>query len=154
MASDVRLTQAQKRDLLRMSGAAVVSTIFFGVPMLLGRPADSRLQMTPVQFQAAAPAPAVAPVPVEPRDTDVSVVFSEAVVEATAPRLERAPTPFVRHARQRQSRRDAPAAEVAASVRPQENQDSAPLAKRLGRLLTGSGRYEVRPFPTVGNSGS
>lgn len=153
MASDMRLTQAQKRDLLRMSGAAVVSTIFFGVPMFVGRPDASRVQVPPALVHSL-PAPTAAPqVAVERPDTSVAVVFSEAVAQVSTPRLESARTPPVRQARQpRATRRNAP--DVEASVRPEEAQGGTPLARRLGRLLAGSGRYEVRPFPTVGNSGS
>jgi hypothetical protein len=153
MESDMRLTQAQKRDLLRMSGAAVVSTIFFGVPMFVGRPDASRVQVPPALVQLS-PAPAVTPdIGVERRDTDVAVVFSEAVAQVSTPKLGGARTPLVRPARQpRASRRNPPA--LAAAAEPGASQGGTPLARRLGRLLAGSGRYQVRPFPTVGTSGS
>jgi hypothetical protein len=154
MTNEMRLTQAQKRDLLRMSGAAVVSTIFFGVPMVVGRPDASRLQTTSAQVQSSRAQSAAPTVAVEQHDTDVSVVFSEAVAQVTVPELERAPTPVLREARAARMTRSTPAAVAPSAARSQPAPAGPALARRLGRLLAGSGRYEVRPFPTVGTSGN
>jgi hypothetical protein len=153
MPSSVRFTQAQKRDLLRMSGAALVSTIFFAVPMFIGRP-----DATPVRVQpsaesrdprAAAVQPATAPL-----DPAVSVVVTEAVAQVTVPELQDVPASITRPVRiPRFTRRLA--APAPATRRAQGVPDTAtPLARRIGRLIAGSGRYEVRPFPTVGAPGS
>lgn len=158
MPSDVRFSPAQKRDLLRMSGAAVVSTIFFGVPMFVGRPDAARLQVAPGQVQSAQvePAqeqPATALAVAEPQDAQVAVVLSETVAQVTVPVLEGLPATVMQPARAPRTVRP----DVAASPSSQRAQGTPATGKplaRLGRLLTGSGRYEVRPFPTVGTSGS
>lgn len=153
MPSNMRFTQAQKRDLLRMSGAAVVSTIFFGVPMFVGRPDAARVESRAGHEQQAPVAvPESQPLAIEP---SVVVVVSDAVAETTTPMLvaPASATPRPRAARGRQTL-------AASPVNPErQRQDAAsssikPLAKRLGRLLAGSGRYEVKPFPTVSTSGS
>jgi hypothetical protein len=158
MSSSVRFSQAQRRDLLRMSGAAVVSTIFFGVPMVLGRPDAARLQSPPGQIQPAQVEPAqeqtatASPVAV-PQDAQVAVVFSEEVAQVTVPVLAGLPTAAGHPARPTRTARRT----VAAPFQPQRAQVTPATGKplsRLGRLFTGSGRYEVRPFPTVGTSGS
>jgi hypothetical protein len=136
MQSDVRLTRAQKWDLLRISGAAVVSTVFFGIPMFMARPEIG---------------PAVARSDARPADTrpsaDVSVLVSEIAAPVTTPAWEARPArvtllvPSRRHV-----------ASVTLQARDQRQLASAsgrPLARRLGRLLAGSGRYEVRPFPSL-----
>ena len=152
MASDMRLTQVQKRDLLRMSGAAVVSTIFFAVPMFIGRPDVGRLQAIAEHAQAAHAVGDTAAVPSGSAPApEVAVVFSDAVATVTTPELEELappPVPRARSVRQNaMAARPGPRAQVAPAA-------GRPLARRLGRLIAGSGRYEVRPFPTVGTSGS
>jgi hypothetical protein len=151
MASDMRLTQAQKRDLLRMSGAAVVSTIFFAVPMFLGRPDVARLQAVASETQPAPAAaePAAASQLAAAASPNVAVVFSETVAQVTTPKLQELSAPAAPRARTvRQNAMTAkPRAQVASAA-------GKPLARRLGRLIAGTGRYEVRPFPTVSTSGS
>ena len=152
MPSDMRFTQAQKRYLLRISGAAVVSTIFFGVPMFVGRPDAARVQTAAGHEQ---PTP-VTVAPSQPLTTEPSVVvvISDAVAQTTTPMLEALPpaAPRVRATpRRRQTLVSAsserqPAHGASPSVQP--------LVKRLGRLLAGTGRYEVKPCPTVSTSGS
>jgi hypothetical protein len=150
MASDMRFTQAQKRDLLRMSGAALVSTIFFSVPMFVGRPDGARLPAIsePAQPTPAAAASAAAPYASASAAPEVAVVFSDAVAQVTIPQLQTLTAPRTRTVRQNA---------MAAKVGPRAQTASAagkPFARRLGRLIAGTGRYEVRPFPTVGTSGS
>jgi hypothetical protein len=153
MASDMRLTQEQKRDLLRMSGAALVSTIFFSVPMFVGRPDGARLQAIAGQAQPtpAAAGSASAPEPSASAAPEVAVMVSEAVAQVTIPELQALSAPAA--PRTRPVRQNA----MAVKLRPRPQAASAagkPLARRLGRLIAGTGRYEVRPFPTVGTSGS
>ena len=131
MPNDVRFTQAQKWDLLRMSGAAVVSTVFFGVPMFISRP-----QIIPDAVRSDARPAATRPA------GEVSVVVSEIVAPVTTPAWGARPARVVR---QMPSRRHV--AGVPASRRPVVSASGTALARRLGRLLAGSGRYEVRPFP-------
>jgi hypothetical protein len=132
MQSDVRFTQAQKWDLLRMSGAAVVSTVFFGIPMFMARPE-------------------VVPAGARPADTrqtaDVSVLVAETVAPVTTPALEALPSRVVLHV---PARRGVARAPLQSRERRQLAPASGrPLARRHGRLLTGSGRHEVRPFPSL-----
>jgi hypothetical protein len=153
MASDMRLTQAQKRDLLRMSGAALVSTIFFSIPMFVGRPDGARLQARGEQAQpiAVAAGSAVTTDAAASAAPEVAVVFSDAVARVTIPQLQALSAPAA--PRTRSVRQNA----MAVKLRPRPQAASAagkPLARRLGRLIAGTGRYEVRPFPTVGTSGS
>ena len=136
MQSEVRLTRAQKWDLLRMSGAAVVSTVFFGIPMFMARPEI---------------VPAVARSYVRPADTrppaDVSVLVSEIAAPVMTPAWEALPA---RGALILSSRRHVTSATLQSRDRRQPVSASGrPLAHRLGRLLAGTGRYEVRPFPSL-----
>ena len=52
MPSEVRFTRAQKWDLVRISAAAVASTVFFTVPMFLVRPHPAA---APIERRAAEP---------------------------------------------------------------------------------------------------
>jgi hypothetical protein len=136
MPSDVRLTQAQKWDLVRMSGAAVVSTVFFGIPMFIARP-----EIAPPVGRSDARAADARPA------ADVSVLVSETVAPVEAPALEALPQRVGLHGPSH--RRVA-----SATLEPRRRRQLAPasdrsLARRLGRLLAGSGRYEVRPFPSL-----
>ncbi len=139
MPSDMRFTRAQKWDLVRMSGAALVSTVFFSIPLFVERPAVARADI---------PQPAKAEVAPQ-----VSVVVSESIVKVSTPVLVSTagttPVPMqpaVRRATPRPAQAPQRAALAPTAIKP--------LAKRLGRLLVGSGRYEVRPFPAPGTSGS
>jgi hypothetical protein len=132
MPSDVRLTHAQKWELLRMSGAAVVSTVFFGIPMFMARP-----ELVP---------PGARPADTRPT-ADVSVLVSETVAPVTTPALEALPSRTGLHVPAR--RRVAHATLQSRAQRQLASVPGKPLARRLGRLLAGSGRYEVRPFPSL-----
>jgi hypothetical protein len=135
MQSDVRLTPAQKWDLLRMSGAAVVSTVFFGIPMFIARP-----EVVPAVARSEARAADTRPA------ADVSVLVSQTVAPVTTPALEALPS---RVALRVPSRRVASATLQSRERRQLPSASGKPLARRLGRLLAGSGRYEVRPFPSL-----
>ena len=158
MPSEVRLTQAQKWDLLRMSGAAVVSTVFFTVPMFVARTTVARPEARPVvEVASVMPEPVAAgkpdtflptsaPDPVSP-DT-VSVVRSTEMAVVTTPALQSPAAP---------ARRRASAGAIQARARvtaPAPASAPAPFGRRLARLIAGTGRYGVRPFPSVGTSGS
>jgi hypothetical protein len=132
-----------------MSGAAVVSTIFFGVPMFVGRPDAVRVQ-TLTGHEQQPRARADVPLATEPA---VVVVIADAVAQTTTPMLETIPAAAPRTRTMNPPRQTLAA--VAERQRPPVASSSGkPLAKRLGRLLAGSGRYEVKPFPTVSTSGS
>ena len=147
MPSDMRLSRSQRWDLLRMSGAAVVSTVFFAVPMFVSRSDVARPQVRSVveaPHSVAAHEPDIfLPASSVSADT-VFVVTSTELAAVTTPVLQASPRPQRRRASderlQARSRANAPAA--------------TPLGRKLGRLIAGSGRYSVRPFPSVGTSGS
>jgi hypothetical protein len=146
MESEVRLTRAQKWDLVRMSAAAVVSTIFFSIPLFLARP-DAR--------QQAAAAPVSRPEVMttgsrganQPQPTDdagvpaadsVGVTRSTVIVSVTRPVLQaslRRTVPAMTQARQRP-------------------EPPAPFSRRLARFIAGNGKYEVKPFPSLNTPGS
>ena len=150
MPSEVRLTRAQKWDLLRMSGAAVVSTVFFTVPMFFSRPVVARPDVrsavvTPDATEAGQPDTFV---PVNVPDSvsvdAVSVVTSTEVAAITTPVLQpSAAAP----------RRRAGVETVEARARPSAPA-TIPLGRKLARIIAGTGRYGVRPFPSVSTSGS
>ena len=100
MPSEVRLTRAQKWDLLRMSGAAVVSTVFFTVPMFLTGPHVVRPEVRSAVLMPDAVAAGKPDIllPVSAPDTvsvdTVSVVTSTEVAAVTTPVLQpSAPAP-------------------------------------------------------------
>lgn len=133
MPNRLGFTHDQRWELVRITGAAVVSTIFFGVPMFVARPEVMRSE---VARAAAQPAP------------QVHVVTSEAVVPETTPALAWGPSTVVRPAGVTPSQRNP----ARATAQPRQRASGVPasvgpLARKLGRLLAGSGQYEVRPFP-------
>ena len=136
MPSDVRLTPAQKWDLLRMSGAAVVLTVFFGIPMFIARP-------NPVAPAARSDAQATETRPA----ADVSVLVSETVAPIETAALEGLPQRIGMHRRSHRSVASAPLG--SRRQRQLAPASGRPLARRLGRLLVGSGRYGIRPFPSL-----
>jgi hypothetical protein len=155
MPSSVRFTQAQKRDLLRISGAALVSTIFFAVPMFIGRPDATAIRVQPAPQSRDTLTAAVQPDDA-PAGTAVSVVVSETVAQVTVPELQTPASSTARPVRAARFTRRAgapPPANQRAQVAPAPA-TATPLARRLGRLIAGTGRYEVRPFPTIGSPGS
>jgi len=150
MPSEVRLTRAQKRDLLRMSGAAVVSTVFFAVPMFSSRPPVARpgARVAIMMPDAVAVRKPDTHLPVSAPDTvsldTVSVVTSTEVAAVTTPVLQpSAPAP----------RRRGAVEPVQARARPNAPAATA-MGRRLARIIAGDGRYGVRPFPSVSTPGS
>ena len=103
MPSDVHFTRAQKWDLVRLSAAAVASTVFFTVPMFLAHPPEGGSQVG--DHRPGAAEVATASGPNAPASTayssntgsksadeagDVSVVTSMEFALATTPALESA----------------------------------------------------------------
>ena len=141
MQSEVHLTRAQKWDLVRMAAAAIVSTVFFCIPLFLARPNGARAAADPDIIAAGVPEspPANIPVQREPATaTDaVTVLTTMEVVKVTVPVLQDVPR----------------LASVPPTRTPQRANTATPLGRRLARFFAGTGKYGVRPFPTVGNSG-
>lgn len=144
MSSEVRFTRAQRWDLVRISAAAVASTVFFTVPMFLVRPNHSAAR---IEIPATPPRDIVLARSVEPtpRSTTldgnaVSVVTSTEFASVTTPSLQGGTRSRSANPRQ---------------VRARANMPEPPrsLSRRLGRFIAGNGKYNVKPFPTL-NSGS
>src|SRR3954470_7327684 len=144
--STVRLSNAQKRDLLGMSAAAMITTALIAAPMLLPHDSGAPLLVNPSILMAEAiPTPAL--IPMRSRAVE-SVSGRMSPVAAPRRRRERAvlPSSPVRLA-------SMPIATVAppvlVAVEASNARPSKPLGKRLAGLLPGDGTYTVRPFPTI-----
>ncbi len=128
----VHLSRRQKRDLLELAAAGVMSTIFFAAPVLLIRDAPPAPVTSP-QVGLIASAPAA--VRVQIATTDVTAPVS---------------TPALQPVRRRESssmRRGTVAgspARVLASTA-----ERAPLGRRIARLFAGDGTHAVHPFPMI-----
>jgi len=157
MPSEVRFTRAQKWDLVRISAAALASTVFFTVPMFLVRPdpaVSSRASehaelvlatVSAPQARSRVDAAAISPTLLSARvdASAVSVVTSTEFAETTTPTLQNTTMLRSRSARPAEIRARANTAPAAPS-----------LSRRLARFLAGTGKYNVKPFPTVNTSGS
>jgi len=159
MSSEVHLTRAQKWDLTRLAVAAVASSVFFSLPMLLvpARSADSADTDTPsvrIAEQIAVagvsePTTTANPPQVETPNTLQSNVV--AIVTSTA--VARISTPAVATLDEKTSVRP-----VQLRARVNSSPASAPtqpatLSRRLARIIAGDGKYGPKPFPTVTTSG-
>lgn len=159
MSSEVHLTRAQKWDLARLAVAAVASSVFFSLPMLLAQPRSAAdAAQTPSVKVAEEIAVAGVSEPVttanpphaetsNPRRADiVAVVTSTESARITRPLL----TPAA--ASEKPSGQPI---QVRARVTPPPSAPTEPatLSRRLGRFLKGDGKYDPKPFPTVTTSG-
>jgi hypothetical protein len=154
MTSDVRFTRAQKWDLVRMSAAALASTVFFTVPMFLVRPNPGAPS---IQKSVAPPASNVmlagassltsSSTPIESAAVHTN---TEAVMVLTSTEFAAATTPALQGNSSARSRATRPA-ELRA--RTTTTPSSPSLSRRLARFISGNGKYTIKPFPTV-TSGS
>jgi hypothetical protein len=160
MPSEVRFTRAQKWDLARISAAAVASTVFFTIPLLLVRPHQAS---SPIESRANEPrditlASLSDPTtrtdsPTEPVTTPSAPIDTNVVAVVTATEFAIATTPTIQGDAIVRTRSSKPA-----QVRARANTPTAPaptrsLSRRLARFIAGSGKYNVKPFPTVSTSG-
>ncbi|MEO8078194.1 MAG: hypothetical protein ABI818_17835 [Acidobacteriota bacterium] len=130
MSRSVQLSRAQKWDLIRIAGAGLLSAALFGVTLVRS------LQHQPTALSAEVAPTVVAPAP-EPR---VQVTARDVAVPVAAPKLS--------PVRVRLARGTPRAASRPAMVRVR---NTPSIGGRFVRLFAGSGRYTVRPFPTIGN---
>jgi hypothetical protein len=159
MPSDVPLTRAQKWDLVRISAAAVASTVFFTFPLFLVRP-DQRADRTQggaaerpamavpsvSQPSAQTASPTIPPVASASVDRNaISVVTSTEFATATTPGLQKNT-----NARSRATK----PAQIRARANTPAPAATPSLSRRLARFIAGSGKYNVKPFPTLNTSGS
>jgi hypothetical protein len=149
MPNDVRLSRAQKCDLLRMAAAAFVSTGFFVMSLML--PHGNRA--VPTQT-AAAGEPAVV-VATRVASADINREVGPAAPPRTR-RHARAMT-MVKTPSQKRVQRVANLKRVAnrgeadgSAVRGA----ATAAGRKVARLITGDGRYSIRPFPSVTTTGS
>ena len=125
----VRLTRAQKWELMRTSAVAVLSAAFF---------------LTPVLLPGRAPAISI-PVDERPLPDRVGVLVTDLAVPISRV-LESAPIAEVSMPRARAASRSRA---VVAATAASESGTRPTLARKLGRAIFGDGRYLVRPFPTL-----
>ena len=147
MPNDVRLCRAQKCDLLRMAAAAFVSTGFFVMALILAH----GNRAAPTQTAAAGePAAVVATVaapdikrevrPAAPARTRRHARATTMVKTQLQPRVER-----IANLKGVANRGDGDRSAVRAAA--------MPVGRKVARLITGDGRYSIRPFPSVATSG-
>ena len=138
-ASRPGLTDSQRRDLRRMAAAGVLTVAgLAGVLWLVSCP--PRHQGTARGIGGDAALTATAPVPAP----QVTIMTREVVVPVSAPAIAgsgRPPVPAPVRAGSAPPRAHAP--------RTADRRASDGLPRRVARFITGDGRHEVRPFPTV-----
>ena len=155
MLSEVHLTRAQKWHLARFAVAAVVSSVFFSLPLFLA-PAPSaadtsattptvkvaeEIAIAGVSEPVATEHPAEAGIPAS--NQSVTVVTSTEVARISRPPVATS------------GRVSAPPVQVRAKAQSPETRTQLPLSRRLARFIAGNGKYgSPKPFPTVGTSGS
>ena len=143
------LSRAQKREVVRIAGAGVLSTAFFALPLLLvvpdrGAATTLPTSAVPVPDEPTPSAtPATASIAEGPARQSVVVRAYDVAVAVAQPKLSSSAFPQVRN-RESQAR--------AREKRPVLSRSKSPSFRgRLARMVAGDGRYPVRPFPTVGN---
>src|SRR5262249_46594081 len=143
---------------VRMSAAAVASTVFFTVPLFLVRPNSTAERTTPPSAAANAPAVAAAnlgsPLAPTAEITAPPAVNTVSVVTATELAVESTPVlqPLrAQPVRTRPHAQRSPVLKARANVRT----DPAPSSfkRRLVRFFSGVGRYAVKPFPSINIKG-
>jgi hypothetical protein len=149
VAAPVRLSSAQKRDLLGQAVAAVITTAMIAAPLVAPEPVSvlsvaersagsAPLPAVPVVALSAVPGTAIllAPAPVAPPRVRqrAAVRFDSVLTPPASVRAEEdlaAVTPYY--------------TPVAAA----QETPRRPLGRRLTGWLTGNGTHTIRPFPTV-----
>jgi len=143
----VRLSSAQKRDLLGMSAAAVITTALIAAPILLPHDAGVPALVDPVAITAeAVPVPALIQ-SIGPSTLNVHVM--PAAVTVTPPPTRRRERPMPPPQARLTSRPMTTSAPLLVAVNTTGSRASKPLGKRIAGLFIGDGTYSVRPFPTV-----
>lgn len=159
MPSGVRFSRAQKWDLVRMSAAALASTVFFTVPLFLVRPNVTAERTAPSPSTTNPPAVIPTNLPSSPVSSSelatspvpntVSVVTATEVASESTPVLQSA---RAQSARPRTPIERSPVLRANANVKAEPAPSS--FKHRLARFFSGVGKYAVKPFPTVTSSGN
>jgi hypothetical protein len=133
----VRLSSAQKRDLLGMSAAAVITAGLMVAPAILPRDQDP----TPLASRSV-PSEATAPV-------FVAMRFEPPVLVTTMPARIALPVRRTTTVSPRWMARPATTTTPVVAVTARMDVPRKPLARRLAGFLTGDGTHAIRPFPTI-----
>jgi hypothetical protein len=130
-----RFSRSQKRELLELTAAGVLSAIFVASPIFVTiQPARSGVTPPPATTVAQASPSGFVSAAVQVRTTDVTAAVS-------APALQAAPA-VLRTLRSSPAPRRRASAVAALHMR-------VPLGRRIARLFAGDGSHTVQPFPTV-----
>jgi hypothetical protein len=133
----IPLSRRQRRDLVELVAAGVMSAVFFALPVVMVRDTfTSRSVPPPAPEHSHAPRTvrAADPASVQVITTDVAVPISSPELQSAAPAVVRA----VRWNTPPRTRRTVPA------VVPRPS-----LGRRIARLFIGDGTHTVQPFPSV-----
>jgi hypothetical protein len=133
----IPLSGRQRRDLVELVAAGVMSAVFFALPVVMVRNTFGSKSLPPAVPAAGEVTPAVPiadAVSVRVVTTDVAAPISSPELQAAAPAVVHA----VRWRTPPRSRR------VVAAVAPRPS-----LGRRIARLFAGDGTYTVQPFPSV-----
>jgi len=141
----VRLSSAQKRDLLGMSAAAVITTALIAAPILLPHATGVPALVEPTTITAEA-----VPVPLLIQSISPSTLNARVVPVALSPApARRRERPMGSPQARLASRPIAMSTPVLVAVNTNASRPSRPIGKRIAGLFTGDGTYSVRPFPTI-----
>jgi hypothetical protein len=135
----IPLSGRQKRDLVELVAAGVMSAVFFALPIVMVRDTFASKSIPPAAPAASQTPPAVRSASADAESvqvvtTDVEVPFSSPELQAAAPAVVHA----VRWSTPPRSRRISPAPPPRPS-----------LGRRLARLFAGDGTHTIQPFPSV-----
>jgi hypothetical protein len=153
-----RLSRSQKRDLLQMTGAALVSIGFFAAPLLISqRQAESSSAPTPSPGSAARPfeSPDSPSESSSPAPSDrVTIVATHVEAPVTTPGLRRwnpGPAPQSAASTPRRATDQRTKSQTRPRTQPATVLAAAHtrVARKVARLIAGDGRYTVAPFPSL-----
>jgi hypothetical protein len=159
MPSEVHLSRAQKWDLARLAVAAVVSSVFFAIPMLLvparsADSADTRASTSPVTISEQIAVAAISEPTVTANSSQVETTgqpHANVVAIVTSTALARITRPSVATSEKTPARPVQLRARVNTPASP-PNQPPT-LSRRVARFIAGDGKYGPKPFPTITTSG-
>lgn len=135
------LSRRQKRDLLELAAAGVMSAVFVAAPLVVARHSPgSGVKQGAEPVQLTSPVPAASR-PAASTANQVQIVTTDVPATVSVPPLiaARAVVPAVR--------RGAPQRRPHATLA--STRGKQPLGRRLVRLFAGDGTHTVQPFPTV-----
>lgn len=129
----VHLSRRQKRELLELAAAGVMSTLFFAAPVVLLRDAPP----------APDPSPQVGLIASAPAAVRVQIATTDVIAPVSTPALRPVPR------RQSAGKRRGTAASPAPALARTAGRASQPIGRRIARLFAGDGTHAVHPFPMI-----